>query len=73
MIHLTSPRLKLSFTNFITYSCSESKLIFGDKAIQFGSYQLKRVNETKFLGVIIDEKLKWNSHIKPLGKKFHLQ
>ena len=28
-----------------------------------------RVNETTFLGVIIDDKLRWNSHVKYLGRK----
>ena len=35
----------------------------------FGSKTLKRVKETKFLGVIIDEKLSWNSQIRHIGKK----
>ena len=30
---------------------------------------IKRVQETKFLGVIIDEKLKWGPHIKYLNSK----
>ena len=30
---------------------------------------IKRVKETKFLGVIIDEKLKWNSHLNYLNSK----
>ena len=30
---------------------------------------IKRVRETKFLGVIIDEKLKWNAHMQALNSK----
>ena len=30
---------------------------------------IKKVTETKFLGVIIDENLNWNAHIKQLAKK----
>ena len=43
--------------------------MFGDTAIQFGQKLIKRVRETKFLGVIIDEKLSWKNHIKYLGRK----
>ena len=34
-----------------------------------GGKTLKRIKETKFLGVIIDENLNWNSRIKHIGKK----
>ena len=32
---------------------------------------INRVNESRFLGVIIDEKLNWSSHIKQLATKLH--
>ena len=44
-------------------------MTFGDSAIRFGSKIIKQVKETKFLGVIIDEKLNWKSHVKYLGRK----
>ena len=39
------------------------------KAIYINGQQLKEVSETKFLGVILDNKLDWNSHIHHLNKK----
>ena len=33
------------------------------------SSELKKVTYTKFLGVIIDENLTWEQHIKALSKK----
>ena len=40
-----------------------------DYEIKIMNTPIKRVNETKFLGVIIDENINWNAHIKQLGKK----
>jgi len=37
--------------------------------IRIGDTSIDRVTETKFLGVIIDEKLTWEPHIKMLSKK----
>ena len=34
--------------------------------------KLKKVSKVKFLGVIIDEKLKWEAHIEHLQKKMKL-
>ena len=68
-IHSSSPKSTISFSDYINYDRSVDKVTYGNTAIKFGKYHLKRVTETKFLGVIIDEKLKWNSHIKYLDKK----
>ena len=37
--------------------------------VMIGPTELKRVSEIKFLGVVIDEKLSWNAHVKSLTKK----
>ena len=37
--------------------------------IMIGSTEIKQVSETKFLGVVIDERLSWEPHIKALSKK----
>ena len=39
------------------------------KLLTLNGRVVKRVSETKFLGVIIDDKLNWNSHIKYLNSK----
>ena len=37
--------------------------------IMIGATEIKRVSEIKFLGVVIDEKLSWDAHVKSLTKK----
>ena len=37
--------------------------------IMIGPNEIDKVSETKFLGVIIDENLSWDAHIKALAKK----
>ena len=37
--------------------------IENDPDVKLGNCNIKRVRETKTLGVIIDDQLKWNSHI----------
>ena len=37
--------------------------------IMIGTDEIEKVSETKFLGVIIDENLSWDAHIKSLTKK----
>ena len=41
----------------------------GTLLLSINGIVIKRVQETKFLGVIIDEKLKWGPHIKYLNSK----
>ena len=40
-----------------------------EDVLTLNSIVIKRVQETKFLGVIIDEKLKWNAHTQALNTK----
>ena len=50
-------------------------MMFGKKQIQtdcniyFDGERIERVSETKFLGVIIDDKLSWKNHVSYLCKK----
>ena len=49
-------------------------IIFGNKKINdipvtISREQINRVNETEFLGVIIQASLKWNAHIKVIQNK----
>jgi hypothetical protein len=37
--------------------------------LKIGDIEIKEVSETKFLGVVIDNKLSWDNHIKALKKK----
>ena len=68
-MHFTSPRWESNLADYVHYSNTDDKITFGNESITFRSKTLKRVKETKFLGVIIDEKLSWNSQIRHIGKK----
>ena len=62
--------INIKKSNFIHFTSPRSKKVkFGSDLIKLDSQLLKKVTETKFLGVIIDEKLEWKSHIKYIGKK----
>ena len=37
--------------------------------IKLGDNKINKVKETKTLGVIVDDQLKWNSHINTVAKK----
>ena len=39
--------------------------------ISIGNKLIDKVNETKLLGVIIDDQLNWQSHIKQIVTKLH--
>ena len=68
-MYYTNTRSKFNLENYVHYSSNDSKITFGNESIIFGGKTLKLVKETKFLGVIIDENLNWNSQIKHIGKK----
>ena len=40
-----------------------------DRLIKIGETPIKQVSETKFLGIIIDDKLSWNPQIQYLKRK----
>jgi hypothetical protein len=53
--------LSISKTSIVLFTYNR-KLVGFKKPILFGTeFQLK--NQVKYLGVILDEKLNWNSHI----------
>ena len=61
--------------NLLSLNISKtSYIIFGNKKnvdvhIRFGSTEINRVDQTKFLGVIISSNLKWNKHIEVVHSK----
>lgn len=62
--------------NKLSLNLSKSKMmIFGNgnsnahEAIQIEGVVIERVHEIKFLGVIIDDRITWNSHIKYITTK----
>lgn len=58
--------INLSKTKFILFSnCNKNTQV----QIQIDGVGIERVNENKFLGVIIDDKINWKSHIKHVHSK----
>ena len=57
---------------FMYFRKSGQQSLYNEKKlppIMIGDKKNKPVSETKFLGVIIDEKLSWDAHIKSLSRK----
>jgi len=51
------------------YMIISSRTFQGDCHISIDNERIDRVNEIKYLGVVIDDKLKFNSHINTVIKK----
>ena len=48
-----------------------NKILLGDAKIVINNHDDERVQVTKFLGVIIDEKLKWKYHVAHISGKIN--
>ena len=44
---------------------------YSDLKLEIDEFEIKRCTETRFLGVIIDDKLNWDAHIKHLKRKLN--
>ena len=60
---------KCCFIDFNPPKPEELELEKQQFTLRIHNNKIKRVNEIKFLGVVIDENLNWNSHINKLLKK----
>ena len=60
--------LNVKKSNFLIIR-SHYKRVPDDFVIKFGTEVLSRVTSTKYLGVIIDQFFRWNSHIESVCKK----
>ncbi|KAF7664264.1 hypothetical protein LDENG_00182270 [Lucifuga dentata] len=58
--------LNLEKTKFMIFS---NRTVNINAQIKIGNIEIERVKETKFLGVIIYDKLRWKSHITHVGSK----
>jgi len=58
--------LNLKKTNYMLFSRQH---VQQSPTVSINNVQINRVNEAKFLGVILEEKLTWSSHIKALKVK----
>ena len=59
--------LNIDKTNFMLFTPKNFSYCIDD--IVINKIKIQEVNETKFLGVIIDNKLKWSAHIMYISKK----
>ena len=53
-------------------SCARAREFGSEKHIKLAGHTLLKVNRVKFLGVIIDDELSWESHIDHLKEKLNL-
>ena len=60
--------INTSKTNFMVFSTKQS-IINHNFSVQINNTNINRVYHTKFLGVIIDSKLKWQNHIMHIKNK----
>ena len=58
--------LNLKKTHFMIFSRQQ---IVQNPTLKINNFQIKWVNEARFLGVIIDEKLTWSAHIRAIKSK----
>ena len=61
--------LNVSKTNYMIMSSQAKRYDSNDCILYVDGVILDRVNETKFLGVILDDKLLWKSHIEYICNK----
>ena len=67
-LHVNLEKSCFMYFNKIT-SCDTDNDHDINPPIMIGSTEIKRVSKIKFLGVLIDEKLSWEAHVKSLTKK----
>ena len=53
-------------------TCARAKPFDNFHSLKLYNEKIKRVSKTKFLGVVIDEKLNWNSHLNHLENKLKM-
>ena len=58
--------LNISKTNYMIF---DNRRITADICIRINKEEINRVNSTTFLGVVIDDKLNWKSHILSIRSK----
>ena len=76
LLHINlSKSVYMHFKPSINYSerltCARVRKHGEEGVIKIGSHKLKKVDQVKFLGVIIDEDLKWEPHVQHLTRKLN--
>ncbi len=66
-VDLNGLKLNLKKTNYMIFS--RTRITGSIGSIHIGCTEIKPVNETRFLGVIMDDKLNWSKHISAVKAK----
>ena len=53
-------------------TCARTRPYGNERTVKIAEHKLKKVDKVRFLGIIIDDKLTWESHIEHLVKKLNL-
>ena len=53
-------------------TCARTRPYGAESRVKIAEHKLKKVDKVRFLGIIIDDKLTWESHIEYLEKKLNL-
>ena len=67
-IHANKLSLNISKTHYVVFRARDKK-ISTNTNVFIGQIKLKKIESTKFLGVILDEKLNWLNHIMYVKNK----
>ena len=62
---------KCCYIHFKPYTRSENHEPCANLELEIEGFRIKQCTETRFLGVIIDDKLNWDAHIKYLKRKLN--
>ena len=52
-------------------TCTRVREYGNENILKLGNTKLKKVDKVKFLGVVIDEKLNWEEHVKHMTQKLN--
>lgn len=61
--------INLTKTNYLIFKPTRKPEL--DLSMKFNNTEIERVQSTKYLGIILDEKLSWKPHIEKISKKVY--
>ena len=52
-------------------SCARAKLVGSENQLFINNHKVKKTNQARFLGIIIDENMNWEGHLENLEQKLN--